>query len=85
MFKRLLLGNKPTSLENMKSYFLTSVLITQSITLISRPLPSTVFNQLTLGISSNKRQNTRNYFSVCFSNNQVKTLISQPFFCSITS
>ncbi|EGP5092987.1 hypothetical protein EX290_04765 [Enterococcus faecium] len=38
MFNQLLLGNKPTSLENMKSYFLTSVLITQSVTLISQPL-----------------------------------------------
>ncbi|EGP5403627.1 hypothetical protein D3I35_10405 [Enterococcus faecium] len=38
MFNQLLLGNKPTSLEKMKSYFLTSALITQSITLISQPL-----------------------------------------------
>ncbi|OOL62792.1 hypothetical protein B1P86_01885 [Enterococcus faecium] len=32
MFNQLLLGNKLTSLENMRSYFLTSALITQSIT-----------------------------------------------------
>ncbi|EGP5165729.1 hypothetical protein CUS92_11555 [Enterococcus faecium] len=38
MFNQLLLGNKPTSLENMKIYFLTSVLITQSVTPISQPL-----------------------------------------------
>ncbi|EJX47073.1 hypothetical protein HMPREF1379_03239 [Enterococcus faecium R497] len=39
MFNQLLLGNKLTSLENMRSYFLTSALITQSITQFSQPLP----------------------------------------------
>ncbi|PQF48595.1 hypothetical protein CUS70_13270 [Enterococcus faecium] len=37
MFNQLLLGNKLTSLENMKSYFLTSALITQNITQFSQP------------------------------------------------
>ncbi|EJX56112.1 hypothetical protein HMPREF1366_01291 [Enterococcus faecium ERV26] len=38
MFHLLLLGNKPTRLENMRSYFLSSVLITQNKSQLSQSL-----------------------------------------------
>ncbi|OSP66010.1 hypothetical protein EFM1CSP_18465 [Enterococcus faecium] len=72
MFNQLLLGNKLTSLENMRSYFLTSTLITQSITQFHNLFLKRCSKACICGNKPNPTKNMSSYFLRLYSHFYVK-------------